>query len=247
MSDTKRPPRAHRPASTVLPADDDSLAELARLAGFGAAAPATAGPGPRPGQAAPVPAVAAQPADAAPAPALPVFPPPAPAAAAAPAPAPPVFAEPRPQVQAPVSGDAAAGEGSEDFITQATIQVGASVATRFKAYQREEDHSTRIKPTNAEVIFRALDELRGRYAQIVAARRPQLPEGRMFGRPVAGRRVAGTELRSQINYRPTVGERAAIREIWQSAGAESESAFINALLDEFLPAAAPTGRARPRG
>jgi hypothetical protein len=159
--------------------------------------------------------------------------------AAAPAFAPPVA---QTAVRSAPPGQDGDGEpsadGTEDFIKQSTVQVDAQVAQRFRRYQKREDP----QPSNAEVIFRALDAGQGRYQEIIDARRPQLPEGRHFGRAVHGRRPAGTRLATQINFRPTVGEEAEIKKLSRDSGADSMSAFINAVLDEFLPAGTRAAR-----
>jgi hypothetical protein len=122
-----------------------------------------------------------------------------------------------------------------DLIRQATISVGATIAERFRQYQKSEG-SEGPAPSNAEVIFRALDACAGRYPEIVAERMPQAAPGRRFGAPVPGRR-ASTEARlaSQINYRPTYAEAAEIRRLQAESGARSVSAFLDAVLDAFLP------------
>jgi hypothetical protein len=132
-----------------------------------------------------------------------------------------------------------------DLIRQATISVAAGVAERFRAYQRQQAaHGP--APSNAEVVFRALDACRDRYAAVVASRQPQPEPGRRFGAPVPGRRVTSeARLSSQINYRPTHAEVAEIKRLQQEAGAPSVSAFLDAVLDEFLPPL--TGRTRDRG
>jgi hypothetical protein len=122
-----------------------------------------------------------------------------------------------------------------NLIRQATINVAAGVAERFRAYQRQQA-AEGPAPSNAEVVFRALEACRGRYAEVVASRRPQAEPGRLFGAPVAGRRVSSeARLSSQINYRPTYAEVAEIKRLGEQAGAQSVSAFLDAVLDEFLP------------
>ena len=111
------------------------------------------------------------------------------------------------------------------------MQLDLDVARRFRRYQERD----KPKPSNAEVVFRAVDAAYGRYADIIDARRPKLPEGRRLGRAVPGRRPPGTRLPTQINFRPTVREEAEIKRLATEAGAESMSAFVNAMLDEFLP------------
>jgi len=137
-------------------------------------------------------------------------------------------------VTAPDPASAADDEpdgGTADWIKQSTVQVDAGVAQRFKRYKSRQPDN----PSNAEVVFRAVDAARGRERAIIDARRPQLPEGRRLGRAVPGRRPAGTRLPTQINFRPTVAEEAEIKRLAREAGADSMSAFVNAMLDDYLP------------
>lgn len=122
-----------------------------------------------------------------------------------------------------------------NLIRQATISVAAEVAERFREYQRQQAAEGPV-PSNAEVVFRALEACRDRYADVVASRRPQPEPGRRFGAPVPGRRVTSeARLTSQVNYRPTYAEHAEIKRLQTEAGAPSVSAFLDAVLDEFLP------------
>jgi hypothetical protein len=202
-----------------LPSDDEALAALA------AAGDAAFGTPPKPGAGRPLAAV-----------------PPAPTAAAAtalpvpgPAPAPADVADDHARIAAQDGRDAAGAEpatgGTDDFITQSTVQLDLGVARRFRRYQERD----KPRPSNAEVVFRAVEAARGRHAEIIDARRPKLPEGRSLGRAVPGRRPPGTRLPTQINFRPTVGEKADIQRLGTEAGAQSMSEFVNAMLDEFLP------------
>jgi hypothetical protein len=227
---------AGRRGRSGLPDDDDGLAALSALANT--ALPST-----------PAPSVASRPlAAVSPLPDRPE--PAAPAPAAAPAlPTPPpglptAEATARRAVDAPRAADGdsdaeADDDGTANFIKQSTVQVDAQVAQRFRRYQDRD----RPKPSNAEVIFRAIDAAQGRYRDIIDARRPQLPEGRRLGRAVPGRRPAGTRLATQVNFRPTVGEEAEIKQLSRDSGADSMSAFVNAVLDEFLPGAPRAARA----
>jgi hypothetical protein len=177
MTET-RPGRGRRGGG--LPDDDDALDALSALANKAlppaAARPLAAVP---PVQDPPPPA--AQPAEAA-------------TPAAAPSPAQAAAAEqPRPVRSAPPVQDSdsddepAADGGTEDFIKQSTVQVDAQVVQRFRRYQDRE----RPKPSNAEVIFRALDAARGRYRDIIdvdlggppaAGWPPRSTSGRQWGR-----------------------------------------------------------------
>jgi hypothetical protein len=196
-----------------LPPDDDALAALAAAgeAAFGAPAQPAAG---RPLVAVPA----------------------APATTPMPAPGPAAPAD-LPTADAPgadvtnAAGEDPASDGTGNFIKQSTVQLDLDVARRFRKYQERD----KPRPSNAEVVFRAVDAAHDRYAEIMDARRPKLPEGRRLGRAVPGRRPPGTRLPTQINFRPTVSEEAEIKRLAAEAGAESMSAFVNAMLDEFLP------------
>jgi len=212
-----------------LPPDDDLGAVAAAAEGaFGGPGPAaTARP------LAAVPDAKAPPAAAAPPAETAAVPPPAPvpAATAQPASRP---ASPPPSDE--LDDDEVPAVAHGDLIRQATINVDANVAERFRLYQRREARNGPA-PSNAEVVFRALDACEGRYSEVVAARVPQPAPGRRFGgAPVPGRRVT-TEARlaSQINYRPTYGEVAEIKRLQKHAAARSVSAFLDAVLDAFLP------------
>jgi hypothetical protein len=212
-----------------LPDDDDALTALANAALPSAPPrPLAAVPPVQDHQRLAVAAAEAAPSAPRDAPPAPAHVPPDPQRAVAAAPVQPARSAPAHDGD---SDDETAGGGTKDFIKQSTVQVDAQVALRFRRYQDRE----RPKPSNAEVIFRALDAARDRYREIIDARRPQLPEGRHFGRPVRGRRPAGTRLATQVNFRPTVGEEEDIKNLAKDSGADSMSAFVNAVLDEFLP------------
>ena len=131
-----------------------------------------------------------------------------------------------------------------DLPRQASITIDAEVAQRFRAYQRQQASQG---PTlfNHQVVFLALRECRDRYTEVVARHQPQSEPGELFGALVPGRR-ATSEARptSQLNFRPTHGELAGIRRLQKEAGAPSVSAFLNAVLDEFLPPLPGRGRGR---
>lgn len=233
MTERKPPSSPRAPASRApgrtrggLPDDDGSMQALSALASQ-ALRPAT-----RPVAAVPAMQPAAAPAQEDPAP---QHLPPAPAVPQRPL----AVAPERPVPSAPAAGsvDEPAAGSTQYFIKQATVQVDASVAQRFRLFRKSQDP----EPSNAEVIFRALAAADGRYRQIIDARRPQLPPGRRFGGPVPGRKQPGTRLLTQINFRPTVGEDAEIKKLAQDSGADSMSAFINAVLDDYLPAARTRG------
>lgn len=155
-------------------------------------------------------------------------------------------ADPRGEEEPPAAGDTPAlpDVPHRDLPRQVSITIDAEVAQRFRAYQRRQ---TSQGPTlfNHQVVFRALQSCEGRYAEIVARHQPQPEPGELFGAPVPGRRTT-SEARptGQLNFRPTHGEHAAIRRLQTEAGAPNVSAFLNAVLDEFLP---PLGRGAGRG
>jgi hypothetical protein len=115
--------------------------------------------------------------------------------------------------------------------------VDAQVAARFRNYQVTEAARTKVRPSNVEVVFAALSAAEGSYREIVESRRPKVPDGQRWGRPVPGRRTGAPRLSSVINYRPTVGELEDITQLATDSGADSVSAFLNILLDDFLPQA----------
>jgi hypothetical protein len=153
---------------------------------------------------------------------------------------------PAPAPTAPPASDlgedeaGAAGTVTDDWIKQSTVTIEAQVKQRFKDYQEAEKPT----PSNVEVVFAALNACDGRYAQVIQARKPQMPEGQRFGRAVPGRRTGPPVLTTQLNYRPTVGEEKEIKRLSRASGATSMSAFINAVLDAYLPPAAPARKKR---
>jgi hypothetical protein len=248
----KQPQRRSRPPVADPLENDDDLAALAALAIPSAAPvrpPLTAVPQPQQGA----------PAASAPVPVATPVPVPTPVAAAAalePAArqAPPAAAPsgPEPVQQAAAqqltvqargpevgnAGDYLADEDDvEDFVKQSNILLDVGVERRFRAYQDDAVRHGRPRPKNHQVVFDALNATDGRYRDVVEARKPKAPEGARFGRPVRGRQAGGPRLTTQVNFRPTVGERREIEQLAREAGAESTSAFLNAVLDEFLPPA----------
>jgi hypothetical protein len=225
MTNAKNQPRKRQVDRGGLPDDDDDLSAFAAKAAeaFG-----------KPGVTEPRPALAAVPAT------VPAAPPPQAAPqvaepALAPQPSSAAPAAYRPPVTDEPDDDEATAVSHGDLIRQATISVDANVAERFRRYQKREARNGPA-PSNAEVVFRALDAAAGRYAEVVASRMPQPAPGRHFGAPVPGRRVSSeARLASQINYRPTYGEIAEIKRLQKQAGARSVSAFLDAALDAFLP------------
>lgn len=235
-----------------LPDEDDDLAALAAIANAAFPEPVPAAPRPEAaaGTAAPAPAghqpeekaqpqraerpTTFGPGDRVPPAEKPAAIPLSETAAAPPAPEAAAAVSPPPAGR---SGEDASGGAPEpgwdpeNLIKQSTVSLDASVKQRVKQYQRAETPP----PSNAEVIFRALDASEGRYRQIIEATRPQLPEGRRFGRAVAGRRQPGSRLTTQMNYRPTLGEEREIKKLAAESGAQSMSAFVNAVLDSWLP------------
>lgn len=240
--DSTKHPRGRR-ASVVsaLPEDDDALAGLAAAA-FGGQSRAGGPAGRGTLSAVPVtapaettPAAATSRADSSPA---------VPASAAS-ATQPAGHAGPAAD-SAPATAPDPEADPSRDFIRQATIQVDAQIVTRFREYQRREANRNKgVRPSNLDVVFAALSAADGREKDIVASHRPHVPEGQRWGRPLPGRRTGGSRLSSQINYRPSVGELADITQLAAKSGADSVSAFLNMVLDDFLPAAGSRTAQRP--
>jgi hypothetical protein len=238
-NDPKKAGRGRRATvASALPDDDEALQGLAAAA-FLSPAP-SAGAGAR--------AVLSAVREEAPAPtaAAPALPAAGGASAATPAPA-----EAPPALPAGTAPDAAqtapvpAPDPNRDFIRQATIGVDAGIVARFREYQRKEANRTKVKPSNLDVVFAALRAAKDRERAIVQSHQPKVPDGERWGRPVPGRRSGGPRLSSQINYRPTVGELADITQLAEQSGAESVSAFLNMLLDDFLPASGSRAAPQP--
>jgi hypothetical protein len=229
-----------------LPADDEDLD-----AAFGAAARQALGPSvaqtKRPPLAA-VPASAAEPASAPSSRGLTV-----PSAPAAPDPLPSnetaadVAPEPAtPDAELEVTADQAR---EQDYLTQETPIVAVDVAERFRRYRRMQA-SKGPTPTNAQIVFDALNHADGRYREIIAARLPKPdPDVRFAAGP---RQKTTTEARptTQINFKLTHSHKKEITAIASAAGARSVSALLDAVLDEFLPPlprSARSPRANPAG
>jgi hypothetical protein len=137
------------------------------------------------------------------------------------------------------AADPELGQGGDDeHLTQATAIVAITVADRFRAYKRSRTRNG-PQPTNAHLVFNTKNQADGRYADIVRAHQPRHDPALRFA--PAGRQRVTTEARptTQINFRLTYGQHREITEISEEAGARSVSALIDAILDDFLPAAPP--------
>jgi hypothetical protein len=180
---------------------------------------------------------ATQPAPGAARPALSTVPDPAgqrPAAGTTPLPV-----APRPPVADAEPGYETAAGGTQ----QATVLISSDVRARFTAYRKARAGSGPM-PTNTQVVFAALNDCAARYRQIVASKRPTPNPAVLFGSEyVPGRRTT-TEARpsTQLSFRLTPRERAALKAQADAADASSVSAFVDAVLDDWLP----QGRRRAR-
>ena len=131
-----------------------------------------------------------------------------------------------------------------DIVRQSTVLVSFGVAQRFDLYRRQRA-ALEPRPTNTEVIFRALNSAHGKYADLVTASQPQAEPGQLFGAHVRGRRQTVEARRTtQLSFRPTFGESEMIQQLAQDAGASSMSAFLDVVLDAFLPPLKDRGPAR---
>jgi hypothetical protein len=200
-----------------LPPDDDLSAFAAKAAeAFG-----------QPGAPAPRASLAAVPDTS---------PPPLPAPAGTPAAAAPAEQDSATQAPQDVSDPGADADVTApgSHLTQTTVNVAIDVAARFRRYTRRESLH------NNMAVFSALNAGKGRYREIVAARQPQ-PDPSVLFTPAPRQRVT-TEARptTQLNFRLTYEQLGQIKQLARQAGAKSTAAFIDAVLDEFLPAAKKT-------
>jgi len=143
--------------------------------------------------------------------------------------APPIAALPAPEALSEV--DALLGGPRTG---QATVSVSVDVAQRFRRHQNQ--LATKgSRPSNGAIVFAALNEGQGRFAEIVADRQPRPEPGQLFGAPVPGRRQTPEARPSQpLSFRPTPQEKALIAELARQAGAASMAAFLDAVLDDYL-------------
>jgi hypothetical protein len=108
--------------------------------------------------------------------------------------------------------------------------VRASVAARFHAFAQ------RTGWTNTEIVFAALEAQRSRLGDLVAASRPQSPQGALFPpRQHRRRRSAADEATERLSIRPTSAERAILDTLAREAQAGSVSQLIDLALDAWLP------------
>jgi len=159
-------------------------------------------------------------------------------------------AAPHPAVIAgaePVTGAAAgpgelaeadAGEELGDLgtmVRQATVLLRVNVRARFTAYQRR--HGGKGAMPNTQVVFDALNACRHRYHEIMARRRPAAEPGLLFDAAQGRGRRTTTDARpsSQLSFRPTHAQLGQLKQIAEAEGAPSVSAFVDAVLDAWLP------------
>jgi hypothetical protein len=118
------------------------------------------------------------------------------------------------------------------------VQISDDVAQRFRRYQRQLA-GRGPRPSNGLIVFEALNAAQGRYREVVDARRPKPDPAKPFGSHVPGRRRS-LEARPtlQLSFRPSRTEMAAIQRLADETDAGSVVAFIEAVLDAFLPPAA---------
>jgi len=112
-------------------------------------------------------------------------------------------------------------------VTSATVSthtIQASYGVRPDVWDRYDKLRKRLlyqgtKPFNGDIVYAALNAARGRYDEIVAARRPQPEPGQLFGAPAPGRRrSADAQHRYQITFRPTPREKEMIHRLKEENG-----------------------------
>jgi hypothetical protein len=121
---------------------------------------------------------------------------------------------------------------------QKTVSVSHGVRERFDAYRPSGWSNNRI-------VYAALNALRARYAELVAARHVAMePEGLFGCEYVPGRRgvTDNPSHKVQLSFQPTEQERIVLERQAQEAGATSVSELIDAVLDEYLPPLTPPRR-----
>jgi hypothetical protein len=114
---------------------------------------------------------------------------------------------------------------------QMTLSVTADVRNRFDGYRLKTGYS------NTAIVFGALNERLGKYADLIAARKVALQPDELFGGDyVPGRRCAiESSHHVQLSFQPTDRERLLLQAHAAWAGADSVSELVDAVLDVWLP------------
>ncbi|MEU2426979.1 hypothetical protein ABZ619_39205 [Streptomyces sp. NPDC007851] len=139
--------------------------------------------------------------------------------------------------------------------TQCTIMISSNVRDRFARYQLEKKMAGDPEPSNALVVRRAflharrndlfVTILRERYHQTNAVDEEDYDEDGLLGE-VVGRRTVRGRLRDsgQQSFRPSKQELATYDAFQTAYGFSDRSAFLEGVLDQFLPQLPTSGRRR---
>ncbi|MFD6465230.1 hypothetical protein [Streptomyces goshikiensis] len=132
----------------------------------------------------------------------------------------------------------------ENRFTQVTSLVDVTVVARFNAYQTAQKVKTGAEPANTVVVFTAINAAMKADKLGELSRPPEGDPDDFLSIQTPGRRTSRERRRvDQLSWRPTYGQLAKIDEAWKDFF-KDRSAFINAVLDDFLPAAKPPRRPR---
>jgi len=138
---------------------------------------------------------------------------------------------------------------------QCTVMIRQEVRDRFARYQLEKKLQGEDEPSNSMVVRRAFlhaqrndlfgEILRDVYHAANALGEEDYDEGGLLGDVVGRRTTRGrTRHTTQQSFRPSEQELAAYDAFQTAYGFPDRSAFIDGLLDRFLPPLPPPGRRR---
>ncbi|MGR3875722.1 hypothetical protein ACUXZZ_45135 (plasmid) [Streptomyces graminifolii] len=130
--------------------------------------------------------------------------------------------------------------------TQCTIMISSNVRDRFSHYQLEKKMAGEPEPANAMVVRRAFlharrhqlfgEILRNWYHQTIAVDQEDYDEDGLLGEVVGRRSVRGRVRDSgQQSFRPSRQELATYDAFQTAYGFTDRSAFLEGVLDKFLP------------
>jgi hypothetical protein len=139
--------------------------------------------------------------------------------------------------------------------TQCTVMVSNNVRDRFARYQLEKKMAGEAEPSNAMVVRRAFlnakrnnlfgEIFRDMYHRVTAVDEEDYDEDGLLGEVVGRRTVRGRVRDSgQQSFRPSMQELATYDAFSTGYGFPDRSAFIEGLLDKFLPQLPAPGRRR---
>ncbi|WP_344033171.1 hypothetical protein [Streptomyces luteireticuli] len=135
-------------------------------------------------------------------------------------------------------------DDTDNRFRQVTSTIAVSVISRFDKYQTAQKVENGASLSNTAVVLTAINHSAGKFEELARNwGKPQEEPGQLFAIRTPGRRVTKDRRKTdQLSWRPTYGEIAQVDKIWESAGFPNRSAFVEATLDAFLPAAKSPGR-----